>query len=624
MTTSTSTQKQNETGQAAATIDDAYANILAAARSTSTRTAFFAKVLRGIGEAFTSPYAAICLRSGAEVFDDDCHFGPTDPAFWKPSLQLFLTESLSIGHARIRLLNAKRGDRIIAFVSSPLHDANGNVIGAMAMVIPQLKDLSGSQDLSVVESLARFTSFTADQVEGNQKTQTSDLNSAMGRLGAHPTPESLAFALTNSLRNKLGCEQVSLGLIESRKARILSISGLDHVSERSSGVRCLKAAMEECYDADKPVTCQQSKKWSNAEAESNYYLHAQWRAATHGDNVASIPLRNDGIPAAVLSIRMRGEQAISPEQLEEIHAKIEPFVPALLMARKASRSVIGHALDSTRGVAKTLTHPGHVATKVLAAVVTVSALWFVFGTMNYALTVPCTVMPGSVRHVSSPIDGILLETHVSDGDIVRAGDVLCRIDASELEQQRAELLAQITVHEREQDRAMAGNEPAAAQLALASRNLTRTQLDIVQHRIDQTFVRAPIDGIVVAGDLEKWVGGVLERGRPLFQVAPVGEWVLELTLPEADIEEVEAGLSGEFCSQARPDESQAFCIDRVRLTAESRDMENVFVAEADTQLSYDWMKPGMEGTARIEVGRRPVWWVVLHRAIDHVRMAFWL
>ena len=50
-----------------------------------------------------------------------------------------------------------------------------------------------------------------------------------------------------------------------------------------------------------------------------------------------------------------------------------------------------------------------------------------------------------------------------------------------------------------------------------------------------------------------------------------------------------------------------------------RDGKNVFVVEARVDLPYDWMRPGMEGSARIVVGKRPVWWIALHRGIDSVR-----
>jgi hypothetical protein len=32
----------------------------------------------------------------------------------------------------------------------------------------------------------------------------------------------------------------------------------------------------------------------------------------------------------------------------------------------------------------------------------------------------------------------------------------------------------------------------------------------------------------------------------------------------------------------------------------------------------------MEGTARVDLGERPVWWIVLHPVLDYFRMRFWM
>ena len=64
--------------------------------------------------------------------------------------------------------------------------------------------------------------------------------------------------------------------------------------------------------------------------------------------------------------------------------------------------------------------------------------------------------------------------------------------------------------------------------------------------------------------------------------------------------------------------------DRIRPQAEIQGQLNVYVAEAEAALPFAWMRPGMEGVAKIEVGRRRVWWVVLHRATDYLRLKLWL
>jgi multidrug efflux pump subunit AcrA (membrane-fusion protein) len=271
--------------------------------------------------------------------------------------------------------------------------------------------------------------------------------------------------------------------------------------------------------------------------------------------------------------------------------------------------------------------------------------------MDYELTVPCSVVPAQLRHVTVPFDGVLLSATALQGDRVRKGDALCEMDHRELDQQRAELLAEIAVLEHEKDRAMAESTPVELQLALARQRLARAKLDIVNARLEQACVRSPIDGVIASGDLRKRVGAVVTRGEPLFEVAPLDRtikgssaWLLELQVPEAEADELPhqcgsvinqwspsgAGrtspvlyLTGSFAPHARPEESQAFRIKRVRPQAEVHDQKNVIVAEAEIDLPYAWMRPGMEGVARVNVGRRPVWWVALHGAIEYVQLHLW-
>ena len=130
--------------------------------------------------------------------------------------------------------------------------------------------------------------------------------------------------------------------------------------------------------------------------------------------------------------------------------------------------------------------------------------------------------------------------------------------------------------------------------------------------------------MVVYGDLRHRIGSVVERGEPLFQLASVDRCVLDLFVPEADLDELAIGLRGFVATHARPERTRPIRITRIRPAAEVADASNVFIAEAEVEGPFDWTRPGMEGVARIHVGRRRVWWILTHRAIDYLRLTFWL
>jgi multidrug efflux pump subunit AcrA (membrane-fusion protein) len=436
--------------------------------------------------------------------------------------------------------------------------------------------------------------------------------------------EELAFAITNDLCNKLGCEQVALGMVAGSRVNVVSISGMDTVRHQSPGVVSLRSAMEEGLDAGEPIVFQRAGGWTSDEAVTGHRLHKQWHAAVQGDAVASIPLRTGEQVTAILSLRKRAGEPFTASQIEDIRARVEAFIPALILTRRASRGLLRHTRDSVFAGAETLIRPGRSGAKLGAAAAVVFALWFSFGSTDYDLTIPCVVKPTHIRHVTAPFDGVLLSASVIEGDYVKRGEVLGCLDRRELDQERAQLLAELAVLERTHDRAMADDSPAEARLALANQQLIQAKLDVVNQRIENATLKAPIDGVIVFGDLRKQIGSVVTRGDPFYEVAPLDSWTLELEVPESASADLRAGLGGFFASYARPEETRRLTVRRVLPEAQIREGRNVYVAEAEVSAPADWLRPGLEGVAKIDLGRRRVWWVVLHRAVDYLRMKLWL
>jgi len=353
-------------------------------------------------------------------------------------------------------------------------------------------------------------------------------------------------------------------------------------------------------------------------------LHKQWYAAVKGDSVASIPLRVDGRIMAILSLRHRAGQSFTPELIEQIRQRVEPFIPALGLLRRAHRHLVAHAVDSAREGLASLTEPGRKGRRIAAVLLTFFVGWFLFGHMQYQLAVPAAVRPAEVRHLTVPFDGVLQSARAVEGDRVARGDVLCEFDTRDLEQEHARLTAEMKVLEHSVDQAMALRSPVDVALARAQQAVIQTKLDIVNRRREQAVVRSPLDGVIVAGDLRRLVGSVQERGAPLFQVAPLDRWTLEIEVPDGSSADLAEGLPGMFAGNARPEDRCAFHVSRVLGTAQLRESRNVYIAEAQIDESRTWIRSGMEGIARVEMGSRPVWWVVLRRALDYLRVHFWL
>jgi len=604
-----------------------YMAILDLAAQSTTRHGFLAKAVASIGRYCESPYSALHVSCGSETIQETNHRNGNNPRFWAPPVQEYLTDALAGGKPRAKLLSSMGASAKVAILAAPLVNESIGVQGAVATVIFGDEN-TARRKLAFLTAMAEVTAAGAGMIDAahtrRADSSTVASNRALTRAAGAATPEELAFALTNSLRNKLGCEQVVMGLATGRRVRILSISGLDDINRRSPGVGRIRAAMEECLDLDKPIVCQNERDWEGESLASNHRLHQQWQSSARGACIASIPLHSGEDCTAILSLRRRADEPFRQELIADITATVEPFAPAMLLVKRAHRGLFRHVLDSGGGFVRALTTSGRKGLKVLTALACLAALWFCFGSLDYEVVVPAKVTPKLQRQVAVPYDGRLIETCVEISDVVRAGEVLCRFDQRDLLLQRKQLRAQYAVHEREYMRALATEEPVEARLVDAQKRLIQTQLDIVERRLEQTLPRAPFDGVIISGDLRKQVGGVLAQGAPLFDIAPLDQWSLEMDIPQNVSGELGAGLKGRFASHARPEDAQQFELTRLRPSAEIRNGENVYVAEATVDLNAEWMRPGMEGVAKVQVGRRKVWWVASHKVLDYLRLHFWL
>ncbi len=152
------------------------------------------------------------------------------------------------------------------------------------------------------------------------------------------------------------------------------------------------------------------------------------------------------------------------------------------------------------------------------------------------------------RQVFAGIDGVVKELLVRDGDRVRAGDALIRLENADLETKLQDLSGQLqtaTQRLRSLQSMRLGNRSdvsAEARLAMEERQLIseleglRSQQSLLRDQQAELTVPSPIDGRVVAWQLtERLSDRPVSRGNALLTVVDEsGPWELSLVIPDAD------------------------------------------------------------------------------------------
>lgn len=153
---------------------------------------------------------------------------------------------------------------------------------------------------------------------------------------------------------------------------------------------------------------------------------------------------------------------------------------------------------------------------------------------------------GRTAMITAEIPGRIVSLTVDEGDSVRAGEEVLRVDTSQqraaagpLEVQLRQLENEIERSRRLIDRGL-GTAATVEQLE-AQRDATREQLAQIALANRQARVRAPFAGIVVEKMTE--VGEFANPGVPLLRVADHGRMRVRVGVPEGDIRHVSEGMA---------------------------------------------------------------------------------
>lgn len=166
------------------------------------------------------------------------------------------------------------------------------------------------------------------------------------------------------------------------------------------------------------------------------------------------------------------------------------------------------------------------------------------GAITRSVAVSGVVEPLRLVGVNSQLSGAVLELHVEEGDAVRAGDLLARLDGRELEAQLAAAEAAFQVAESSLERAerlrerqvITVPEYEAERTAFAA---AQAQLDQLRTRVGFTRVTAPLSGVVLEKTIE--AGDVVGTNARLFELADISTLVVRVGVSELDVVHIAVG-----------------------------------------------------------------------------------
>lgn len=438
---------------------------------------------------------------------------------------------------------------------------------------------------------------------------------AMATLLSHASLEHAAVAFALELRERFGCERVSVGMLHAGAIAVVGTSDAQELDERLGLASALAAAMDEAVDQDRAIVFP-----AGPQERPAITLAHQLLAHRTGANGAacSVVIRDAERAVGALTLE-RASGGFSSKDIA-LAGDIAAFAgPVLDLMRRGELPWWRRAEERVRrwldAQGRRRLAIGAGAAAVLLAILLVPVGWRV--------SAPARLEGSVQRAIVASTDGFVQQANVRAGDVVRKGQVLVELAQQDLELERRRRESELRQHENAYRAAQARNDRTQMVISQARAAEAQAMLSLAQGQVDRARIAAPFDGVVIKGDLTQTLGAPVQRGEVLMTMAPNESFRLIVEVDESDIAAIQAGQSGRLVLTAQPDRQIAFQVQRVVPVSVAADGRNYFEVEARLEDPGAGLRPGLGGVAKIDAGSRRIGWILTHRFTDWLALWAW-
>jgi GAF domain-containing protein/biotin carboxyl carrier protein len=431
---------------------------------------------------------------------------------------------------------------------------------------------------------------------------------------------SAAMAFCNEVASQWQCERVSIGFLKGRYVQLKAMSHTEDFSRKMKVVQDIESVMEECLDQDIEIL-------SPAPKESAYINRAAETLSNRYGPLAilSLPLRKDGKVIAVVTLERPAEKVFSLDEIETVRLACELCTARLGDLYEYDRWIGATIAVKSRNFIASFLGPKHTWAKLASILCFAAILFLIFGKGQFRAEAPFVLEATYQQVIPAPFDGYIKSIEVEISDIVEADTtILGSLDTAELRLKLATAKAEKARYLKEASAAMRDGETALRQIAEANADKVQAQIELLEYEISRADIISPISGVVVKGDLKRQIGAPVKVGDVLFEVCPLESLRAQLLVPEDQIFDIEVGQQGQLATASEPGRRIKFVVERINPVAEIANQRNVFKVRVQLLETYQWMRPGMEGVAKVTIGERRYAWIWSRKIVNWIRMKLWI
>lgn len=488
------------------------------------------------------------------------------------------------------------------------------------VVMQMTRRVTAKQQAVVQQVKAAVCSFEAMARE-HTATNTTQLVTIVELVAScleHERFQAAATEVVTELASRFSCDRVSLGVRNGHAVTVAAVSCSARFDQRSNLIRDIGEAMHEAMDQNCTLVYPQP---------GDGFLLTRCHdvlAEEHGiGKVLTVPFVSNGDISGALLMERPADRPFKGATVAYLEQVVSMVGPVLVVRHRDEQWLPKRAGLALQRLFAKVFGPGQLALKFGLATLLLCLALLSFTSGEYRVTGAARLEARTQRVVVAPQDGFIAAAGVRPGDIVHSGDQLGALDDRDLKLEYRKWSAQLEQLRTEHRDALARHDRSKVGIISARIQQAEAQLNLVSEKLSRTRLAAPLDGLIVSGDLSQILGAPVERGQVLFTVAPLDAYRVILQVDERDIGSIRPGQPGNLVLSGMPRKPLPFKVEKITPVSVVEAGRTYFQVEAGMNGRTDLLRPGMEGIAKIEIDRRKLIWIGSHKLVDWLRLTLW-
>ena len=413
-------------------------------------------------------------------------------------------------------------------------------------------------------------------------------------------------------------ERAAIALEQRGRIQLRAVSGVAEFNPEDPQIGLLSHMLQWASLLQEPELITQHGEDISSDREETRAKFKQYFSATGMRAFHALPLADEEGRVGVLSFESSDPDFLSVAHLEMIKVLASQATVALRNASLYKEvPFIGVLQPLLQKKQQFLALERH-RRSVLAASVGAALLFLALFPMPLRVDGRATVASAHAAHLGADLEGVVKEVRVREGDRVRKGEVVATLEEWDYRSALAAAQAKRETAIAVRNRALAANDDTEAGIQQAQSDYWTAEVARAQERLDRTFLRSPIDGVIATPHLENIVGRKLKFGDTIADIVDNSEAQVDVGVDQDDIGLVAAGQTARVKLDAFPARTFQGRVVVLSPVGRIEDDRRTFYARVAVSNSENILRAGMQGRGKVSTGwhpagkvffRQPVMWI---------------